>query len=157
MTATKTFLTLLFVFVASFLKAGILSWTVNYGTGQNNFTYAKIFATTSVTADGGVELDRRTVTDPFGVIATGSNGTIVDETTYAGYKFYVQALNGSTSLGFSELVSWEQLYDADAIGPNEPPYLPISYFNFLPVPEPSSALLLAMGLAALAMRRGKRK
>ena len=156
MTATKTFLTLLFVFAAGFLRAEILSWTVNYGPGQNNFTYAKIYATTEGTASGGDELDMRTVTDPFGVIATGSNGTVVDGATYASYKFYVQAWNGLTSLGFSELVSWEQLYDADAIGPNEPPLYPVSHWNFLPVPEPSSALLLAMGLAALAVRRGKR-
>jgi hypothetical protein len=156
LTAARTFITLFFICATGFLRAEILSWTVNYGVGLNNFTYAKIYATLSATADGGVELDGRATTDPFGVIATGSNGTSIDGGTYSTYKFYVQVWNGSTSLGFSELVSWAQLEAADAIGQNEPPYLPVSHWNFLPVPEPSSALLLVMGLAAIAVRRGKR-
>lgn len=158
MSATKTFLILLLIWSAGFIKAEILSWTVNYGEGKNNFTYAKIYATQSAIAGDGneVELDTRTVTNPFGIIATGSNGTLIGGGIDESYKFYVQAWNGSTSLGFSELVSWTQLYDADALGPHDPPFLPLSHWNFMPVPEPSSALLLAMGIAALAVRRGKR-
>lgn len=79
--------------------------------------------------------------------------------TETGYSFYIELFNDSGSVGRSEqmLTYSEALAYATSFGTGTPAYQPWtpSSFTTAAVPEPSSALLMLLGCAGLALKRKK--
>lgn len=76
----------------------------------------------------------------------------------SGYSFYIELFNDTTSVGRSEkiLKYADALSYATSFGTSNPAKLwNVASFTTAAVPEPSSALLLLLGCAGLALKRKK--
>ncbi len=160
----KSILSLVFIFVASLVQAEVLSWRVDIDGGSGNTSYvtAQLFATSTTggsypgggTAIGG-QINKND--DTYGVwtrdqALSGYNNT---------YSFFVKlfAANGTTVVGWSDLVSWNVLVSDGALVsgtvPNFPATTPWNAGTSV-VPEPTSVGLLAIGMSAILLRRRRR-
>lgn len=155
----KTILIACILMSASLVQAEVLSWRVDIpdANGANgSYTTARLFATTLGAGDNysadranaqSVEIARFTST--YGVLRTDTTLTVG-----SGYNFYVVLYNGGSEYGYSALKDWNTLVSDGSLVSGVAPALPATtVWNALPVPEPTSMALLAMGVSALLLRR----
>ncbi len=114
-----------------------------------NYTYAALKATKGDKATGGSEIGDTVIGKGVpGVASTSLIGY------GAGWSYYIELLNekadGSTeAVAVSSLATWESLAKFISTQPTTP-WMGGSYHA---VPEPTSGLLLLLGVAGLALRR----
>lgn len=126
-------------------SADILWWTVS-GVDET-FSYAKLNATSS------------TATPPTGgerISATekGSAVISVDVTNYTDKSFYIELLNENLeSVATSQLMSYEALASFRTATTTPTQTAAWTGGSYTAVPEPTSALLMLLGMAGLALKR----
>ena len=73
-----------------------------------------------------------------------------------GYSYYVQLFNeANEAIAESATLSWQDLLDANAVSESMTPAGAgtATFGSFTAVPEPTSALLMLLGMAGLALKR----
>ena len=130
-------------------QAVVLSWRVDLTEGDSQFAYAALYAQA---AGGG------SATAIDGVAISGGITSIDTETdisNYTGGSFYIQMLNssgGEISGAKSDVMSYSDLSGSISDGTlfNAGG---VSVWTIQTVPEPTTALLLGLGVAAALLRR----
>jgi len=133
-----------------------LYWNVGGSEIAANFTYAMLKYTLNS------DIGYMTVATPAGdkskVKATdGSTGSFFSnlggKEDWAGYSFIAEAYNADGLVGMSDSVLFGDLVDAYALYTDMGTATPYSFKITTAVPEPTSGLLLLLGVAGLALRR----
>lgn len=133
-----------------------LWWMVDRETdAKYDYTYAVVKATTGNTATGGTQ-----VGDGLGKGSGLQGWAYVGSAIGSGYSYYIELLSEATGTGggyeavaASSLASWEDLqnfFTANGVPGTSTPW---TGGEFHAVPEPTSGLLLLLGVAGLALRR----
>lgn len=145
----------LFVVVLAFavvVQAEELWWFVADDAVTEQWDAAIVYATDSQDKTTGIDSWARTDLS-FG---DGVAFTDLDGYASAGYSFYVELLNSAERIAKSDAVSYTDLLSSQAISSSMqsmPTPYQFSNFSSLVVPEPTSGLLMLIGLAGLALKR----
>lgn len=172
----KTLLLFSFVFAATWSQAAYMYWqvdentTVNQYAIDNNYAYARL--RTFETNGGSVDFVNNAVVDGLnGTIAGTGEAASIDNAIQVellqGNSYYIELLawNDSTStftgVGRSEVKTYTQLVEAGYVYTNADlanmPTLNLQSWTggTYSVPEPTSALMMMMGMAFLGLKRRK--
>jgi PEP-CTERM motif len=156
---TKVFM-LGMVMAASMVQAEVLSWRVDIPSGNSTYQTAQLFATTTSenywTTGSAQGSAAAPYSSSFGVLTQDTNLSVGNS-----YSFYVKLFtdSGSTVVGWSGLMTWDQLVTAGALVAGTTPTFPATTpwnAGTSVVPEPTSMGLLALGMSALLLRRRRR-
>ena len=134
--------------LTTFGAASSIYWTMaDYG----EFSAAQ-YATLFASIDGGEQTgaDWTILPDTF----AGRNKATVGN--LGGYSYYVQLFNEAhEAIAESATLSWQDLLDANAVSESMTPAGAgtATFGGFTAVPEPTSALLMLLGMAGLALKR----
>lgn len=153
----------LFVIVAAFAviaQATELWWFVAEnvqvdGAAAPTWNTATVYASNSGNNFGGASIGSWSKEDlDFG----GGVGFTELDSVYAssGYSFYIELLNSTERIATSSAVSYDDLLQQGAIASSmqsTPSVYQFSNFSTQVVPEPTSGLLMLIGLAGLALKR----
>lgn len=160
----KLLVVLAAVAMAGLSQASELWWTINNPTVDGEtagaWDTAKLYANTTDSNVRGTLIDQISAED-----LSFLGGTKTDLGGYASsaYSFYLEIFNGSQLVGASvvgQVASYDSLVTAGAIrsgdimgGGTASPYTGFSSFTTNVVPEPTSGLMILLGLAALGLKR----
>ncbi len=155
--------------VACMAHADYMLWQVNSGTKPGEFSYASLYA---VNGDGATALkgylageSTQTMGDYWAASGIDTGKIVVDlGSDLSSYSFYIELYNGdgeaikrSTQMTAQELKNLNYIMSSIDFDSN---FSNLNTFGsadspiaWNPVPEPTSALLLLMGAACLAMKR----
>lgn len=144
----------LFAIVSAFAviaQAEELWWFVANDAVTETWDEAVVYATDS---QNQAKIDTWARTD----LSYGDGVAFTDLDGYAsaGYLFYVELLNSAERIAKSDTVSYNVLLSSCAISSamrSMPTPYQFSNFSSLAVPEPTSGLLMLIGLAGLALKR----
>ncbi len=131
-----------------------LWWMVDKeADSKYEYTYAVVKATTGTTATGGTQVGG----DGLGK-GSGLQGWAYVGILGNGYSYYIELINETTGGGYetvaaSSLASWEDLKNFLTANGVPGTGTPWTGGEFHAVPEPTSGLLLLLGVAGLALRR----
>jgi hypothetical protein len=152
----KSFFIISFLFVASVVRAEVLSWSVDLAIGNEAYATAQLFSSTS--GDSGYW---NSETHIGNAIYKSEDGYVVqyDSNVTPGTEyFFVKLFNSSgTFLSYSDAKSWSTLVaDQNLVSGSAPEMSALNPWNITAtttVPEPTAMALLAMGVSALLLRR----
>jgi PEP-CTERM motif len=148
------------VMAATMAQAEVISWRVDIPSGNSSYQTAQLFATatsenywTTGVSQGSTATP---YSDAFGVLTQDTDVTVDNS-----YSFYVKLFTdaGATVVGWSGLMTWDQLVTAGALVAGTTPSFPATTpwnAGTSVVPEPTSMGLLAIGMSALLLRRRRR-
>jgi PEP-CTERM motif len=141
-------------------QAEVLSWRVDIPIGNSSYETAQLFATTTSENYWTTGSSQGSAATPFSAGA-GVLTQDTDLTVNNSYSFYVRLLtdSGATVVGWSGLMTWDQLVSAGALVSGSTPTFPSTTAwnaGTSVVPEPTSMGLLALGMSALLLRRRRR-
>lgn len=151
----KVFLALAAAVLAQAASAGYLYWQVNQAAAKSpvGFSYAILNA---VDADGGRTALDGVLAQDGNPIASDAINTLLDLAYEDGYTFEFQLFDNNDVLVAASEYTYEwadlkpYLYEEMVTAGAKP----LEVVDFAgPVPEPSGGLLVALGLAAIALRR----
>lgn len=147
-----------------------LYWMIDQSSSSETieFFYAQLYADNG-TERVALEITDGTTTSPYVLPSDYDDppegvGTYTDPTysqlvgylgsDYSSYSFYVELFDGSDNLlGASQSVAYEDLKRYIYSNLNLDGEIPYAFVPTVPVPEPTSGLLVSLGLALLALRR----
>lgn len=155
----------------SFVQASELWWTVNDTVSvdgeSTSWETAKLFASANGYNYGGTQIgDAVTATDmaDWGFWNSNIDGY------GSSYSFYVELYNSSDSIGksyvtlsspqqgatpYNTLNSANAIYDGNVLNPTASPYAFSQFTTSDVIPEPSSGLMMLIGMIALGLKRKK--
>jgi hypothetical protein len=152
----KSFFIISFLFVASVVRAEVLSWSVDLLIGNGAYETAQLFS--SASNDSGFWTSANNIGNAIYKDQTEGYVVQYDSNVTPGTAFFfVKLFNSSgTFLSYSDAVSWDQLVaDQHLVSGSAPEMSALSPWTITSttVPEPTAMALLAMGLSTLLLRR----
>lgn len=147
-----------------------LYWMIDQSSSSETieFFYAQLYADNG-TARVALEITDGTTASPYVLPSDFDKppegvGTYTDPTysqlvgylgsDYSSYSFYVELFDGSDNLlGASQSVAYNDLKSYIYSNLSLDGHIPYAFVPTVPVPEPTSGLLVSLGLALLALRR----
>ena len=134
--------------IAAASQAVVLSWRVDLDQADSTFAYAALYAQAAGGSASAID----------GIAMSGGKSSVENQTDISGYEggsFYIQMLNssgGEISGAKSDTMSYSDLSacisDGSLFGAGG-----VSVWTIQTVPEPTTALLLGLGVAAALLRR----